>query len=194
MKRNNVRSWLLSHFLLALLHIHTLCEWWSLWPSLLLLCVVGFCRGEGGAALFCLLTVLLPMLGLADAEVSPRWLIVYGHLSAWPPVCHVAPCYGDLGLLGGNRKLGGGGEGRGGSRELRRLQPCLSEQQCCRVEHGSQLAGAWWGWGLGCCCLPLTALLWLGDEEEGKTFEVAKRRTEDGWGNLSLFLAVKYGI
>lgn len=27
----------------------------------------------------------------------------------------------------------------------RRLQPCLSEQQCCRVEHGSQLAGAWRG-------------------------------------------------
>lgn len=29
----------------------------------------GFCRG---AALFCLLTALLPVSGLADAEVSPR--------------------------------------------------------------------------------------------------------------------------
>lgn len=27
----------------------------------------------------------------------------------------------------------------------RRLQPCLSEQQCRRVEHDSQLAGAWRG-------------------------------------------------
>lgn len=27
----------------------------------------------------------------------------------------------------------------------RRLQPCLSEQQCRHVEHDSQLAGAWRG-------------------------------------------------
>lgn len=73
----------------------------------------GFCRG---AALFCLLTALLPVLGLADAEVSPRWLIVYGHLSAWPPVCHVATCYRDLGLLGGSRNLGGGLKGWGKGR------------------------------------------------------------------------------
>lgn len=33
-------------------------------------------------------------------------------------------------------------EGREVLQELQRLQPCLSEQQCCHVEHGSQLAGA----------------------------------------------------
>lgn len=164
-KKPGVESWLLSHFLLAMLHIHTPCEWWSLWPTLQRCCVWWVLLG---AALFCLLTALLPVLGLADAEVSPRWLIVYGHLSAWPPVCHVATCCRDLGLLGGSRNLEGGGwrgEGRGGSRELRRLQPCLSEQQCCRVEHGSQLARAWRGSGFGYRCLPFTALLWAGEEE-----------------------------
>lgn len=96
-----------SHSCLAVLHIHTLCEWWSWWPTLWR-CWVWWVLS--GAALFCLLTALLPVLGLADAEVSPRWLIVYCHLSAWPPVCHVVTCYGDLGLWGGNGKLEGGAE------------------------------------------------------------------------------------
>lgn len=101
--------------------VFTRCEWRSVRPALRRYCVrrVFFFWG-GGGALFCLLTALLPVLGLADAEVSPRWLIVYGHLSAWPPVCHVATCYGDLGLWGGSakKKNGGGGLERWGKGRL----------------------------------------------------------------------------
>lgn len=81
------------------------------------------------------------------------------------PVC-VASCLPCRHVLQGFRvvgwqwKTGGGswrGEGRGGL--LRRRQPCLSEQQCCCVEHRSRLAWAWQGSGLGYRCLPFTALL-----------------------------------
>lgn len=116
------------------------------------------------------------------------------------PVC-VASCLPCPHVLRGFRvvgwlwKTGGGswrGEGRGGL--LRRRQPYLSEQQCCRVEHGSRLAQAWEGSGLGYCCLPFTALFWAGYKQEAKNFEAAKTRADDVWGNLSLFLAVKHGI
>lgn len=69
-------------------------------------------------------------------------------------------------VVGWQRKTGGGswrGEGRGGL--LRRRQLCLSEQQCCRVEHGSRLAWAWQCSGLGYCCLPFTVLLCAGYKE-----------------------------
>lgn len=104
-------------------------------------------------------------------------------------------CYGDLGLWGGSGKLEGGswqGEGRGGLLQPR--QPWLSEQQCCRVEHGPRLAWAWQGSGLSYCCLLLAALLCAGDKVQAKNFEAAKTRADDVWGNLSLFLAVKRGI
>lgn len=106
-----------SHSCLPMLHIHKLCEWWSWRPTLQHCCEW---RVLSGAALFCLLTALLPVLGLADAEVSPRWLIVYCHLSPWPPVCHVATCYGDLGLWGGSGKLEEGAE------EVREGEVCSS--------------------------------------------------------------------
>lgn len=158
MKRNVVvKAGGSSHSHLAMLNIHTLCEWWSWWPTLRRYCVWWVLSG---AALFCPLTALLLVLGLADAEVSPCWLIVYRHLSAWPPVCHVATCYGDLGLWGCGGKLKGRswrGEGRGGL--LWRRQPCLSEQQRCRVEHGSWLAWVWQGSRLSYCCLSFTVLL-----------------------------------
>lgn len=87
------------------------------------------------------------------------------------PVCVAAclPCRrvpgGDLGLWGQSEKEGRGaswkGEGGGEATEgwfagacacvndttpsALRLRPCLSEQQCRRVEHESQLARAWQG-------------------------------------------------
>lgn len=106
-KKSSVQSWGGSLIPACYASFHTICEWWSWWPTIQLYCVWWVLSG---VALFCLLTALLPVLGLADAEVSPRWLIVYCHLSAWPPVCHVATCYRDLGLWGGNGKLEGGAE------------------------------------------------------------------------------------
>lgn len=51
----------------------------------------------------------------------------------------------------------------------RRLQPCLSEQQCRHVEHKSQLAGAWQGPVLLCCFLQFIVLLSAeAYEERGK--------------------------
>lgn len=52
----------------------------------------------------------------------------------------------------------------------RRLQPCLSEQQCRHVEHGSQLAGAWQGPVLLCCFLQFVALLSAEGKEERSEF------------------------
>ena len=107
------------------------------------------------------------------------------------PVCVAAclPCRRVLGgfrvagsqwkeLEGGSRK----GEGKGETTEgrcagdcarvndatlsTRRLQPCLSEQQCRRVEHDSQLAGAWRGPVLLRRFLQLTELLCAEGKEE----------------------------
>ena len=48
----------------------------------------------------------------------------------------------------------------------RRLQPCLSEQQCRCVEHESQLAAAWRGPSFSCCFLQFTELLFAKGKEE----------------------------
>lgn len=190
----SVESWLLSHFLLAMLHIHTPCEWWSLWPTLQRYCVW---RVLSGGCFVLPADSSPPRVGpgrcggvttLINCLRSPVCV------ASCLPCHHVLPGFG---VVGWQQKSGGGGwrgEGRGGLWELRRLQLCLSEQQCCRVEHGSQLARAWRGSGFGYRCLPFTALLCAEEEEQGKTFEVAKTRAEDVWGNLSLFLAVKRGI
>lgn len=91
-----------------------------------------------------LLTAPLPILGLADVEVSKCWLIVYGHLSAWLPVCHVAVCWGDLGLWGQNGRGGGSwkGEERGDSRGTahRSLSLCI---RCCAIKSESSAASVW---------------------------------------------------
>lgn len=47
-----------------------------------------------------------------------------------------------------------------------RLQPCLSEQQCRRVEHESQLARAWQGSVLLRWFLRFIVLLYTEEQEE----------------------------
>lgn len=44
------------------------------------------------------------------------------------------------------------------------LQLCLSEQQCCRVEHEKQLAGAWRGSVLMCSFLQFIVLLYAKEQ------------------------------
>ena len=54
----------------------------------------------------------------------------------------------------------------------RRLQLCLSEQQCRHVEHGSRLAGAWQGPVLLCCFLQLVVLLMSAEGERRESSEI----------------------
>lgn len=95
-----------------------------------------------------------------------------------------------------------GGEGRGATTEgrfagacarvnytvppSRRLQPCLSEQQCRRVEHGSQLARAWRGSAL-LRCLPAARGAARETEESGRFWGGGGATAEELSGSLFLF-------
>lgn len=71
----------------------------------------------------------------------------------------------------------------GATLSTRRLQLCLSEQQCHHVEHESQLAGAWQGLALIRCFLQFVVLLSaVGKEKRGKRVRGIKK-----FGGVSFF-------
>lgn len=71
----------------------------------------------------------------------------------------------------------------GATLSTRRLQLCLSEQQCHHVEHESQLAGAWQGPALIRCFLQFVVLFSaVGKEKRGKRVRGIKK-----FGGVSFF-------